>query len=125
MVSLSDIAFLLSFLSEGLRSKLSPNVATFNVAKTLLNKIFVLAGYFMHCRMCLLGNFNILGYEGDKMQNKKIPLLCPKVRLVFLPSIVLSSNQPPLNPHSSHTVHTQQIATHLSLQAAETRLCFP
>lgn len=74
----------------------------------------------MHSRMCLLGSFNILVYEGDKIQNKRIPLLCPGVRLLFLPSIVLSSNQPPPNTHSSRTVHT-----HSSSQAAEARLCFP
>lgn len=91
----------------------------------MLNKILVLAGYFMHYRMCLLGNFNILVYEGDKMQNKKIPLLCPRVRGVFLPSIVLSNNnQPQPKTHSSHTMHAQQINTHLSLQAAKARLRF-
>lgn len=81
-------------------------------------------GYFVHCKMCLRGNFNILVYEGDKMRNKNIPLLCPGVREVFLPSIVLSNKQPQPKTHSLHTVHAQQINTHLSLQAAKARWRF-
>lgn len=92
----------------------------FNVAQTALNKMLVIAGYFMHYRMCLRGNFNILVYEGDKMQNKNIPLLCPGVREVFLPSTALSTNnQPQPKTHSSHTIHAQQVNTYLSLQAAK------